>query len=193
VPRGFALQPAKVAPGIADQVYDALHRNRQMDIWYKDNSEPQRVHPYALVDRGAVRYLVVRFWQYEDYRHLALQRLRKVRVLDDEVDRAGDFDLDRYLRDSQMNLPYGESIEVVLNFKGRAGDHLYETPINASQSLQKLDDGTLLTAHLEHTQELVWWILGFGASVEVVEPQGLREEVADEVRRAYELYTVKCS
>jgi len=189
VPRGFALQPAKVAPGIADQVYDALHRNRQMDIWYKENSEPQRVHPYALVDRGAVRYLVVRFWQYEDYRHLALQRLRKVRVLDDEVDRAGDFDLDRYLRDSQMNLPYGEAIEVVLNFKGRAGDHLYETPINASQSLQKLDDGTLLTAHLEHTQELVWWILGFGASVEVVEPLGLREEVADEVRRACELYS----
>ncbi|WP_370201934.1 helix-turn-helix transcriptional regulator [Alloalcanivorax venustensis] len=188
VPRGFALQPAKVAPGIADQVYDALHRNRQMDIWYKDNSESQRVHPYALVDRGAVRYLVVRFWQYEDYRHLALQRLRKVRVLDDEVERAGDFDLDRYLRDSQMNLPYGETIEVVLNFKGRAGDHLHETPINASQSLQKLDDGTLLTAHLEHTQELVWWILGFGASVEVVEPLGLREEVADEVRRAQKLY-----
>ena len=188
VPRGFALQPARVAPGIADQVYDALHRNRQMDIWYKDNSEPQRVHPYALVDRGAVRYLVVRFWQYEDYRHLALQRLRKVRVLDDEVDRAVDFDLDRYLRDSQMNLPYGETIEVVLNFKGRAGDHLYETPINASQSLQKLDDGTLLTAHLEHTQELVWWILGFGASVEVLEPQGLREEVADEVLRAQQLY-----
>ena len=188
VPRGFALQPAKVAPGIADQVYDALHRNRQMDIWYKDNAEPQRVHPYALVDRGAVRYLVVRFWQYEDYRHLALQRLRKVRVLDDDVDRAGDFDLDRYLRDSQMNLPYGETIEVVLNFKGRAGDHLYETPINASQSLQKLDDGTLLTTHLEHTQELVWWILGFGASVEVVEPQGLREEVADEVLRAQKLY-----
>ncbi|WP_339808956.1 MULTISPECIES: WYL domain-containing protein [Gammaproteobacteria] len=188
VPRGFALQPARVAPGIADLVYDALHRNRQMDVWYKDNSEPQRVHPYALVDRGAVRYLVVRFWQYEDYRHLALQRLRKVRVLDDEVDRAVDFDLDRYLRDSQMNLPYGETIEVVLNFKGRAGDHLYETPINASQSLQKLDDGTLLTTHLEHTQELVWWILGFGASVEVLEPQGLREEVADEVLRAQKLY-----
>lgn len=188
VPRGFALQPARVAPGIADQVYDALHRNRQMDIWYKDNPEPQRVHPYALVDRGAVRYLVVRFWEYEDYRHLALQRFTKVKVLDEEVDRAGDFDLAQYLLDSQMSLPYGETIEVTLMFKGRAGDHLYETPINTGQSLESVSNGTLLKARLEYTQELVWWILGFGAGVEVIGPKGLRDEVASEIGRAIKVY-----
>tara|TARA_R100001143_G_scaffold62974_1_gene67919 strand:+ start:5045 stop:6052 length:1008 start_codon:yes stop_codon:yes gene_type:complete len=188
VPRGFTLQPARVAPGIADQVYDALHRNRQMDIWYKDNPEPQRVQPYALVDRGAVRYLVVRFWEYEDYRHLALQRFTKVKVLDEEVDRAGDFDLAQYLLDSQMSLPYGETIEVTLIFKGRAGDHLYETPINTGQSLESVSNGTLLKARLEYTQELVWWILGFGAGVEVIGPKGLRDEVADEIRCAQKLY-----
>ena len=188
VPRGFALQPARVAPGIADQVYDALHRNRQMDIWYKDNPEPQRVHPYALVDRGAVRYLVVRFWEYEDYRHLALQRFTKVKGLDEEVDRAGDFDLAQYLLDSQMSLSYGETIEITLMFKGRAGDHLYETPINTGQSLESVSNGTLLKARLEYTQELVWWILGFGAGVEVIGPKGLRDEVADEIRCAQKLY-----
>ena len=72
VPRGFSLQQASVPTGIVDAVYGALYRNRQMDIWYKGKSEPSRVHPYALVDRGAVRYLIVRFWNYEDYRHLAL-------------------------------------------------------------------------------------------------------------------------
>jgi len=188
VPRGFALQPARVEPGVADVVYDALHRNRQMDIWYKDNQEPQRVHPYALVDRGAVRYLIVRFWHYDDYRHLALHRLRKARTLDQEVDNAEAFDLDRYLQSSKMSLPYGKRIRMVLRFKGRAGEHLHETPINGTQRLQELDAGTRLEVEVEHTQELVWWVLGFGAQVEVIQPPQLRNEVRSEVRKAWETY-----
>ena len=33
-----------------------------------------------------------------------------------------------------------------------------------------------------------WWILGFGAGVEVIGPKGLRDEVADEIRCAQKLY-----
>ena len=189
VPRGFHLEPARVPPGIADQVYDALYRNRQMDIWYKGKSEPSRVHPYALVDRGAVRYLIVRFWNYEDYRHLALHRLSKVSVLDDEVERSSDFDLEAYLKDGNMNLPYGNVIKLVMRLYGRAADHLYETPVNDTQTLKEVEAGvTELLVEVQNTEELKWWILGFGANVEVVKPVKLRNEIKDEILKWEERY-----
>lgn len=189
VPRGFHLEPAAVSRGIADQVYDALYRNRQMDIWYKDKSESHRVHPFALVDRGAVRYLVVRFWNYKDFRHLALHRLRKVNVLDEEVERASDFDLESYLKEGNMNLPYGDSVELVMRLYGRAADHLYETPVNASQTLREVSsDVTELRVQVNSTEELKWWILGFGANVEVIKPIKLRDEIRDEMLRGAKRY-----
>lgn len=190
VPRGFHLQPARVPVGIADQVYDALYRNRQMEIWYKDKVEPHRVHPYALVDRGAVRYLIVRFWDYEDYRHLALHRLSKVHVLDDEAAGVPEFDLNTYLQEGNMNLPYGESINLVMRFYGRAGDHLYETPVNSTQVIERDESGGVtFSATVEHTEELKWWILGFGSGVEVLSPESLRGEIAAEIERSHNNYT----
>jgi predicted DNA-binding transcriptional regulator YafY len=189
VPRGFHLEPARVSAGIADQVYDALYRNRQMNIWYKDKDEPHLVHPYALVDRGAVRYLVVRFWNYKDYRHLALHRLRKVHVLDDEVEGASTFDLDTYLQEGNMNLPYGDSINLVMRLYGRAADHLYETPVNETQTLKEIEpDVTELRVQVQNTEELRWWVLGLGANVEVVKPVKLRNQIKLELGRGFERY-----
>lgn len=190
VPRGFTLQPAKVAPGITDQVYDALHRNRQMNIWYKNDNNPRRVHPYALVDRSAVRYLIVKHWNFNDYRHLSLDQIVKVNVLDEEVNDVGKFDLNGYLRSGAINLPYGKTIHMTLRFIAPAGEHLFRTPINDTQTLEKLDSGDIkLSAEVEYTDELKWWILGFGSYVEVISPDELREDIASEVATAHSYYS----
>ena len=182
VPRGFSLQQASVPTGIVDAVYGALYRNRQMDIWYKDRKSPKRVHPLALVDRGAVRYLIARFEGYDNYRHLALHRLSRVEILDDPVQGMRAFDLNSYLRNGNMNLPYGERISLELLFYDQAGDHLYETPLNQSQKLAQYDEGAIkMTVDVEHTEELKWWILGFGAKVAVLAPASLRDEIEAEL------------
>jgi len=135
------------------------------------------------------RYLVVRFWNYKDFRHLALHRLRKVNVLDEEVERASDFDLESYLKEGNMNLPYGDSVELVMRLYGRAADHLYETPVNASQTLREAcSDVTELRVQVNSTEELKWWILGFGANVEVIKPIKLRDEIRDEMLRGAKRY-----
>ncbi|WP_237738887.1 helix-turn-helix transcriptional regulator [Alcanivorax hongdengensis] len=189
LPRGYNLHPARVSAELADQVYEALHRNRQMDIWYKGNSEPQRVHPCALVDRGVARYLIVRFWDYEDYRQLALHRLSKVKILDDEASNSRQFDLQAYLREGGMTLSNGETIAITLRFTGRASDHLSETPISDDQKTNALKNGdTQLDATVEYSEELKWWILGFGCQVEVLSPASLREDIAQQAKLTHALY-----
>jgi len=52
------------------------------------------------------------------------------------------------------------------------------------QQLTDLGDGTVLVeATVADTRQLRWWLLGFGGRVEVLEPQGLREEMKGQAER----------
>jgi len=45
------------------------------------------------------------------------------------------------------------------------------------QQIKKCDDGSyLLETTAQDTNELRWWLLGFGSGVEVLQPTNLREE-----------------
>ena len=69
-------------------------------------------------------------------------------------------------------------------FRRQAGEHLYETPLCIDQELECTNDGRIaLTATVPNTRGLLWWLLGFGDGVEVLEPAELREEIAEMARK----------
>lgn len=73
-----------------------------------------------------------------------------------------------------------------------AAHHLAETPLTADQTRREIDGGRIETkAIVWYTQQLRWWLLAFGAGVEVVAPDGLRDELANELRRAPTRYEEK--
>jgi predicted DNA-binding transcriptional regulator YafY len=56
---------------------------------------------------------------------------------------------------------------------------LYETPLSVDQTLTVDSDQTLrVTATIVNTEQLRWWLLGFGGKVEVLSPEGLRADIA---------------
>ena len=74
----------------------------------------------------------------------------------------------------------GEPLRLVARFWKRAGLHLLETPLAADQWVGDEDDEHFrLTATVNDTAQLRWWLLSFGSKVEVLEPVGLREEMAN--------------
>ncbi|EKF72915.1 transcriptional factor MdcH, partial [Alcanivorax hongdengensis A-11-3] len=87
----------------------------------QEQEKPQTRSPFGLGGPGAVRYLIARFEDYDNYRHLALHRLSRVEILDDPVQGMRAFDLNSYLRNGNMNLPYGERISLELLFYDQAG------------------------------------------------------------------------
>jgi len=51
------------------------------------------------------------------------------------------------------------------------GKHLYETPLSDDKSITEIGDGRMMVkATVLNTEELRWWLLGFGRHVEVVSP-----------------------
>jgi predicted DNA-binding transcriptional regulator YafY len=60
---------------------------------------------------------------------------------------------------------------VRLAFRDGAGDHLLESPLADDQQATRGPDGTLrVTATVQDTERLRWWLLGFGARVAVLGP-----------------------
>ena len=61
--------------------------------------------------------------------------------------------------------------------------HLEECPLPGQKPLRKETDGWLrLHARVADTEQLRWWLRGFGDKVEVIGPKRLREEMAQVAR-----------
>lgn len=85
---------------------------------------------------------------------------------------------------------YGSELSrVVLRFDAAVAARVRETVWHPSQELAEQPDGSLLwSVEIAGTLELVSWIRGWGHEVEVLEPESLRQEIADSLRRAAERY-----
>lgn len=183
VPSQQPLLPPATDADIQRVVYDALMHDRVLRIHYKKRDATiatvyDTAHPLAVVQRGAISYLVCMFAQYEDVRTLALHRVQAVEMLYEPARRLPSFDLDEFIRSGQFGVLTGEPITLEAVFSRAAGEHLFETPLSADQDLVADEAGRLhLRATVPSTRALVWWLLGFGDGVTVEGPASLREEM----------------
>ena len=87
-------------------------------------------------------------------------------------------------------LPWGcPPIEVRLRFSPDITWRVKESVWHPSQTLQNLPDGgCILTVNVSNPIEMKPWIRGWGPECEVLAPEGLRKEIAEEARRMAEVY-----
>ena len=136
------------------------------------------VCPLVYLQRGPAFYLLCTIDDYADVRQLALHRMLSAAALDQKARKPAHFDPDREVARAQ-GMGGGEPIRLVARFWKRAGLHLLETRLSADQLVEDAgDDHFRLTATVDGTAQLRWWLLSFGSRVEVLEPAGLREAMA---------------
>jgi predicted DNA-binding transcriptional regulator YafY len=100
-----------------------------------------------------------------------------------------DFDA-RSLLGRAWGVMYGDETTVVtLRFSPRVARRVKESIWHESQHLEDCPDGgCIMRVQVAHTLEMQPWIRGWGADCEVLAPPALRAEVAEEMRRAAEVY-----
>lgn len=188
------LLPPVLDAAVRDTVYGALMKDRQLTLVYRkrDVAQPAEypvVHPLAIVQRGAVIYLVCMFADYTDVRMLALHRIVQAQERYEPARKCPGFDLDAYVASGQFGVVAGAPMQLRAVFTRQAGEHLFETPLCREQQLEALDGGGLqLRANVPNTRALVWWLLGFGDGVVVHEPAALRAEIAAMARNMAAAY-----
>lgn len=83
----------------------------------------------------------------------------------------------------------GELTEVSLRFSPQVAGRVQETTWHPSQLLKAQADGSLkMNLQVSSVQEILPWVLGWGAQCRVLEPSELREMVLREIQGALENY-----
>lgn len=188
VPREMPLLPPKLDVAATRVVYDALLMGRRFSARYVSRSaggearKEYEFNPLGLVVRGNLTYLVCTFWNYEDPRQVPLQRIQRAQLLEKDATHPDGFDLDEYIRGGAFQYPSGEAtgrtIKLKVIFDRGVKQHLEETPLSHDQVIKDLDnEEVLITATVQDTQQLEWWLRAFGDAAEVRAPKALRDRM----------------
>ncbi len=148
---------------------------------------PYFIEPYAV---GQTAHVIG--WREPPgaLRTLKVERIERAEPLSEPYDIPEDFD-PRDLLAEAWGIWYTESepVEVVLRFHPRVARRVRETEWHRSQEIEERDDGSLVwRARVAEPQEMMPWIRGWGADVEVLAPDGLRALMHREVERLREIY-----
>lgn len=184
IPNGKALIPAPLEESTWQAVTQALLEQKALDVKYLSRSTEEEkaftLHPQGLVSRHSVTYLLATVNDYTDIRQFALHRIREPRISDRPWREVEDFDLDGYIRSGAFGYLQGnEDVTLVANVAPQVAWLLDETPLSAQQTLTPLSDSDWqrLEARVPDDQQTLWWLMGMGANVEVLEPLQWREEI----------------
>lgn len=175
--------PPKIDMAVQHTISEALLCERQASIRYRRRGEKTpveyRIHPLALIQRGQILYLYCRIFDYKDARTLALHRIVSAKMLDDKTEYPAGFSLDKQVELGTWGFGPGKIIRLEVIFQPGYGDHLHETPLSKDQTIEEFGDGRLrVVATVADTQQLIWWLLGFGEGIEVMAPASIREWMA---------------
>lgn len=186
------LQPPQLNSEVLQPLYQALLENRQLAATYNGATE-RIIHPYGLVQKGQLLYLVCRFYEFDDVRITALQRYSDVTLLDEKVRPFPKFNIDDYLEEGRFSwLVSNQLLKLSLEITPSLAELLKETPLATNQKFAPLancpKNNQLLTAEVADTLEVRRWLLSQGSAVKVLEPQEVRTWLADEAKAMYENY-----
>ena len=195
--RSQPLLAPQINGEILSNVYSALLTETQIKAHYQPKLEEPRdytINPLGIVIVDQVIYLVGTLWEYQDIRQFALHRFLKAENTQTSNIKTNDFSLKDYIAGGQFYFPNEESnTKIVLKIRTNKwiANHLEEVKLSDNQTVVKLNNNELyeVMALVDNTQQLRWWLSGFGAGIEVIEPTSLRDEFKEMAQLMCGLYS----
>lgn len=181
---------------ILETLTQAWAENRKVKIWHRsDASEPVKqydlsvyfIEPSAI---GRSTYAIGFSDPPGQLRTLKIERVQRCEILRETYAIPADFDPKKLLCHA-WGIWYTdrEPVEVILKFSPRVAGRVRETRWHRSEQTVVQEDGSLLwRAWIAEPQEMMPWVRGWGSEVEVIEPEEVREAVAEDAKKMVEMY-----
>ena len=135
------------------------------------------VSPYGLVLTQGFWMLVGHCELRREIRHFRLSRMDELTTLEERFRLPDGFDMQGYAAPDDRN------VRVRLLADPGLADRLKEKGTFYMESVEEREDGLLVTCRVRRPEELLGWILGWGADVVVLEPESLRERIREEIEK----------
>ena len=164
-----------------------LHQRRAAIAYFSFNSKKTKsytIDPYRIVYYRGGLYLYARAEEYDEVRTFAVERIQKIEVLDQSFETPADFNVNEYARGA-FGIAGGKAEAVELVFDAEMAGYIRERVWHESQEIEDRADGAVvLRMQVAPGFELRAWIKGFIPHVEVVQPTGLRDAIAEDLAAA---------
>lgn len=174
------------------QLRRAIIERRQVRLHYSkrfgdDGTMEQStrdVNPYSLARLSMDWYLLAYCHMRQDFRVFRLARIDKLTVLLKTFARSTQFKPD------WMNPSGVQNIIVKALFKPEAARWVRETHSYYTVEAEEVPEGLLVTLFVRDEREMLQWLLGWGGSVRVLQPESLCQLLLDEAKRVIDLYEI---
>jgi predicted DNA-binding transcriptional regulator YafY len=178
---------------VVNDVITALLREERITLTQTgkkgERGEPVKVDPYSLALYKKGLYVVGLSHKRDELRNFGLDKIVEVeRHAGEHFAYPEDWAPGTFFR-GPWGIIRGERVDVVLRFHEKVRHFVTRRAWHWTQAFAETGDGGVeMRVQPEGVEEMVSWVLGFGASAEVVEPAWLRERVAGELRTAAARY-----
>lgn len=186
------LREKKIDPGMLKQIRDAIAFRKRLLISYNAfNNEEQTercVDPYLLEINEGCYHLVCFCNLRKGKRVFRVSRINSLKVLEESFEKQENF-YEEYQNSKFDKLSGEKQINLKLKFSGMAARFVKEYEAEKADRITALDNSEILfEKQTTMTPEILKWVLGYGANVQVIDPAELREQVRKEVEGVLENY-----
>jgi predicted DNA-binding transcriptional regulator YafY len=193
--RNLTTLPPPVSTDIADAVYTAVLEEKRLAAVYQTISgvvKEYDVNPLGMTFVDGLTYLIATLNEYTTPVLLLLHRFHSVQLSNTAAVVPGDFNIDECIKEL-LTFQVGDTIKLKLRFSTKEDvNRLKESPLNVTQKIKELPGNKYeLTASVEDSLQLRWWLNGFGARLEVLAPKYLRQEFVELAQGMSDLYLTK--
>ena len=191
---------------VLERLTEAWANERKVRIWHQVETgekvleyllSPYFIEPYAIGQTthviGKAQLLEGRGWSVEKLRTFKIERIRRAEPTTEAYRIPDEVDPRSYLADAWgIWTSEGEPVEVTLRFSPRVARRVQETRWHRSERSEPQPDGSLVwRARIAEPKEMLPWIRGWGADVEVLGPEELRRTLEAEVRKMARVYGIR--
>lgn len=186
------IQARTSSHAVFDPVAEATLRGSILSFQYASRSTSEKklrdVHPQRLLHYRSNWYLLGFCIQAEALRLFSLDRISQVRPINTPALTASAEELDEFLSGG-FGIFGGKSIASAhLHFNSHSAQWVADERWHPEQVGEWLADGYHLRVPYADERELIMEVLRYGADVEVLEPEELRQEVAARIRKMALIY-----
>jgi predicted DNA-binding transcriptional regulator YafY len=171
------------------EIQSACISKKKLRIKYSSVSsgETERtIHPYGLITRNNLKYLVAYCENREKELTFKLMRIIQVEVLDDTFDLPSSFSIKEFMK-NHLGLFHDESYNLKLLIKSPFAQAVSEGLYAENQEIKWVDSETIIfKGKMSGKPDIIRWILSMRTFVTVIEPEVLKEEIKKELKEMLE-------
>ncbi len=178
---------------IINQLTEAILQKKICLVTYHsfsaDKIKDFKINPLHFFEREGGLYIFAETTSYGDIITLAVERIKSLVITQDSFEYPKDFDPEALL-DSAFDIVYEEPTDFKIWFSSDQARYIKERVWSKTQKIEDQKDGSIiLTMRTAGMWDVKRWVLSNGTHAKVLEPEELKQEIAEELKAAYDNYS----